>query len=105
VAAVCADEQGRFAEMHRRLMATEIWADTTQAPWREMARNAGVPDQKGFDACLESVRAHARVDVDVLLAGRIGIAGTPTFLTRDRVLEGPQSVASLTSALELETRR
>jgi protein-disulfide isomerase len=43
--------------------------------------------------------------VDVLLAGRIGIAGTPTFLTRDRVLEGPQSVASLTSALELETRR
>lgn len=86
LSAVCAEEQGRFREMHDRLFETEAWM--TDANWRREASAAGVPDLVAFSNCLSSTEATARIRTDAALARDLGISGTPSFVHREGVVAG-----------------
>lgn len=94
MAAVCADAQGRFAEMHRQLMTTTEWLSDTN--WIQQARVAGVRSTDEFQACLQSEAARERLRVQRALADAIGVDGTPYFVN---------GRATLLRRLPRETRR
>ena len=92
-AAICAEEQGRFLRMHRQLFTTDQWRRDHE--WTREARAAGVPAERAFENCLGSERTAARLEVDVALARRLGINGTPALVHRGGVEMGIPPVEEL----------
>lgn len=85
-AAACADEQGRFWEMHDALFdSSELEPDALKAH----ATALGL-DSARFDECLDSGRTAAVVKRDVDAAHALGISGTPAFFINGRALSGAQ---------------
>lgn len=77
---ICAEQQGRFRQLHDRFFETDQWiADTN---WVGEAQAAGVADLDAFTDCLQSDGTGARLDRDAAIAERLGSRGTPTLLNR-----------------------
>lgn len=96
-AAVCASRVGVFAAFHSRLYEAE---SLTEVPdWVTVARESGVEDIGGFQACLASAEAAAAVDGDIRLARELGVSGTPTWVTRDGVEVGFRDAPAVASLL------
>lgn len=92
-ASICAQEQGRFKAMHRRLFSSSQWEE--DGDWRRVAREAGVPDLERFARCLQSDRATERLRRDSALAGKLGIEGTLTFVHEGGIVSGSPSAETL----------
>lgn len=71
----CAEQQGKFWEMHDRLFARQRALE----PWGAHAEALGL-DAAAFDECLTSDRYAAAVRRDMAEAGRVGASGTPSFV-------------------------
>ncbi len=78
-AALCAEAQGRFREMHDLLLETEDWRSSAH-PWTDLAVYAGVEDSERFQACLSSEWVLGRLKADRRLADALGVSATPTFV-------------------------
>lgn len=92
-ASICAEEQGRFRELHHQLFRTERWQSDTN--WLREAEEAHVPDLQRFRVCLSSERTSERLAADVKLGQTLGINGTPTILGGRGFLRGVQSASDL----------
>ncbi len=96
-AAVCANEQGRFWEMHDALFENQPrFADEEL---REMAGEAGL-DVNGLFACMDSDFAAERVAADRAAGESFGIRGTPTFYINGEEYAGSITLADLSAAVE-----
>lgn len=84
--AVCAEEQGRFRQMHDRLFRTSQWQTDTN--WVREAVAAGVSDTALFKTCLRNPQTRARLEEDKAWAKRLGIRATPSFVNRGGVYPG-----------------
>jgi len=85
--AICAEEQGRFSEMHDRLLTTDAWV--TDANWAREAAIVGVNDLDAFQRCMSSAKTSARLQEDIGLARRVGVTGTPAYAhVRDGLVVG-----------------
>jgi len=91
-AAACANEQGRFWEMHDRLFATQDeW--NTQATRRpksvmsRLAREIGVNESQWSD-CFDSQKYKLDIAANQKEGDKWKIASTPTFVIGDKVLLG-----------------
>lgn len=102
-AAVCAEERGMFAGVHRTLMETERWRDGDR--WSEFADENGIADSEAFVECMASDATSSRVMANGALAAQLGVHGTPTFVTDEGIetgLEGLQSVLSQVGTATLQ---
>jgi Na+/H+ antiporter NhaA len=100
-AAEAADEQGRFWEMHDRLMANQ----DALAP-SDLYRHAadlGL-DLNRFSDDLRRRRHAARVAEDVSSADASGVSGTPTFFVNGRRHQGVYDIDALTRAVKAAAR-
>jgi protein-disulfide isomerase len=84
IAAACADEQGKFWEMHDAIFARQDQWDgqATGNPnkvLKELAQPI-VPDKAKFDACLEGEKTKPKVQAHYKLASDRHLPGTPTFI-------------------------
>jgi Na+/H+ antiporter NhaA len=98
-AAEAAATQGRFWEMHDRLMdnqASLIYPDLMR-----YAQELGL-DVDRFGEDLRSRRYAARIHRDVYSADASGAAGTPTFFVNGRRHEGAHDIDGLAAAIERE---
>jgi protein-disulfide isomerase len=86
IAALCAEEEGRFRSMHDRLMNSVEWQ--TDSNWTRDARAAGVQDLERFQNCLEGSRVRERLSLQRALADSLFATVTPTFLSRGEVARG-----------------
>jgi protein-disulfide isomerase len=85
-AGACADEQGKFWEMHDALFGSqELEPDALKA----QARRLGL-DAAKFEECLDSGRMAALVKRDLVAGQKAGVTGTPAFFINGRVLSGAQ---------------
>lgn len=94
--AQCAQEQGRFWDMHDR-----IYDDTSKldgASLRESAASLGL-NMEALDACLASERPGREVELDLESGKRAGVRGTPTLYINGRVFEGRPDVEGITAAI------
>ena len=97
LAAVCSEEQQLFPQAHAALLTGEQWI--AEPKWLEWAAMLGVEDLQAFESCLSSDAALRRIDDDVQLANRIGVTGTPTFLTKSGMFLGEPGLSAAIASL------
>lgn len=78
-AAVCAEKAGRFPQMHAHLFETEGWRKDPD--WGREALAVGIADTTRFRTCLSDTTTSRRLAEDRLLAERLKIKATPTFVS------------------------
>ena len=86
-AAACADEQGKFWEMHSALFDHQTeWAPTRNASSRfsTYAGQIGL-DVPKYDACMSSAKYAGRIQASLDEGTKLGVTGTPTFLIGGRL--------------------
>jgi protein-disulfide isomerase len=93
-AAACADEQGKFWEMHDALFQTQDeWnGEATDNPnpfFKKLAAQIGL-NQGPFDQCVDSKKTQAKIQAHEQLAIEQHIRATPSFIIGGKLIEGPQ---------------
>jgi protein-disulfide isomerase len=86
-AAVAAEAQGKFWEMHDKMFANQQALD--RAGLEKDAQEIGL-DMNKFKTALDTHSGKARVDADLAAAKQIGVQGTPNFYTDGRNVQGAQ---------------
>lgn len=102
-AAACADEQGRFWEMHDKLYEGQDGWSTgrTSNPrniFRDMARSLGL-NVSQWEECYDSQKYQRRIDANHAEAIRQGINSTPSFVVNGQVMRGAVSFDALNKAV------
>jgi protein-disulfide isomerase len=98
-AAHCANDQGKFWEMHDRLFANQ--AKLAPADLKEHAVALGL-DATAFNQCLDSGKYTADWRRDSEDAARLGLSGTPAFFINGRLLSGAQPYEAFAQVIEEE---
>ena len=102
LAAACANEQGRFWQMHDLLYAHQgEWTEDRDlvGAITSLAVQAGV-DRARFDQCMSQRSAWGRVLADKALGDSIGINGTPTMFVNGRQIPGVPSFDELRAMVD-----
>jgi protein-disulfide isomerase len=97
VAAEAAGAQGRFWEMHERLLANQQALTPTDLTM--LARTIGL-DVPSFEAALADPRLADRVRGDARSGLHSGVSGTPTFFVNGRRIDGGLREPELESAIQ-----
>lgn len=102
-AARCANEQGKFWEMHGAIFAKQSnWSfeDDAVPLFVEYARGVGVDEGK-FEQCLRSDKYAQEVSQSAKLGESLGVGSTPTvFVNGQRLPSVPRSYAEFEAQLE-----
>jgi protein-disulfide isomerase len=104
-AAACADEQGKFWEMHDLLFATQhLWnGEATSNPdkvIKDQAKQISGLDVSKLGECMDSRRMMAKVQAHQKLGNDRGVGSTPTFIYQNNQLEMPRSFGAFQHFLD-----
>jgi protein-disulfide isomerase len=102
MAAECANEQGKFWQMHDELFANQRALEDTNL--EEYAKKVGVNGGKWKD-CYSSNKFKEKVEADMKLANQLGARGTPAFFINGRFLSGAQPFASFQAVIDEELKK
>jgi protein-disulfide isomerase len=86
-AVACADEQGKFMEMHSALFDHQTeWAPMRNASSRfsSYAEQIGL-DVPKYNTCMSSAKYAGRIQASLDEGTKLGVTGTPTFLIGGRL--------------------
>jgi protein-disulfide isomerase len=100
-AALAAQEQGKFWEMHDRLYAG--YPDLSRRTIMKYAQQIGL-DMKRFSSDLDSRRFQARVHREEQEGEKAGVEGTPTFFINGKKYNGIFDVASVAPLIRKEMK-
>lgn len=98
-AAECANEQGKFWEMHDLLYANQVTLG--EAAYKDFAKQLGLDTQK-FDECLSSHKYADEVAADQKDGESYGVTGTPTFFINGWRLVGAQPTSEFEKLIDQE---
>ncbi len=101
----CADEQGKFWELHDILFARQSeWTYARSAPIEQFVEYAGLAglDRDTFERCLESDRHAALVTANRMLGENLRVSGTPTVYVGSQPLAAWNDYAAVRSAIQRE---
>ena len=101
VAALAAEKQGKFWEMHHNLFANQ--KDLSDAKVESIARGLGLNIQQ-FNQDLKDPAIGSLIDRDMNSAMQANVQGTPTIFVNRRLLT-QRSLAGFEQAVEVELRR
>jgi len=101
-ASMCANEQGKFWEMHKVLFAnrTELTVDHL----KKYAATVGL-DVPRFSKCLDGNKMEEIVEKDIREGGEAGVLGTPVFFINDKVLQGAQPAGEFEKIIDAELKK
>jgi protein-disulfide isomerase len=103
IAAIAADEQGKFWQMHDKLFANQTALDRPNL--EKYAQEIGL-DMAKFKATLDNpAKAKERIAEDSKQAANFGATGTPTFFINGRKLVGAQPFNSFQAAIDEEVKK
>lgn len=102
----CAQDQGKFWEVHNKLMTTDGYdlmnnkIKNDKAKSQEMADFlSGTSDTAALKTCLDSGKYDARLQQDVALANALGVSGTPGFFINETPYSGAYSYKDMESTV------
>ncbi len=101
-ASLCADEQGKFWELHKVLFANR--SELTVPDLKKHAGTVGL-DQAKFDSCLDSGSKKSLVDADTKAGGEVGVTGTPAFFINGKLLSGAQPFSEFEKIIDAELKK
>jgi protein-disulfide isomerase len=99
---VCANNQGKFWEMHDTLFAEQNGLGI--AALKEKAKRLGFDTQQ-FDACLDNEQGSPPVAADVKAAEMLGLESTPASFVNGRFVNGAVSFEEMSAMINDELRR
>ena len=102
----CAFENGKFWEVHDKLMTAEGYSLLNDTVKNDKAKSgelatflAGAFDEGAMKSCLDSGTYDARIGEDVSLARSIGVQGTPGFYVNETNFAGAYSWTDMQTAV------
>jgi predicted DsbA family dithiol-disulfide isomerase len=98
-AALCAQEQGKYWEMHEKLFASQQALGVPQL--KEHAKGLGL-DAAKFDKCLDSGEKAKLVETSRKAGEDLGVNGTPHFFINGRPLSGAQPFEKFKELIDIE---
>lgn len=98
-AAYCAQDQGKYWEMHNRLFQAE--GKLQPEALKGYARELGLDGAK-FDKCLDSGEKTATVETHRKAGDEAGVSGTPAFFINGRPLAGAQPLEAFKKVVDQE---
>ena len=109
MAAECADEQGKFWEIHDLLfteqeVCVETTGDEREKQIQDIAEQAGL-DMDEFSACMESEKFQEEIDDDFQDGLKAGVYGTPTFFINGRTIIGPKPLRAFEKIIDEELEK
>jgi protein-disulfide isomerase len=98
-AAACADEQGKFWEMHDRIFqAQDEWngeaTDSPKAFFKRYAGEVGL-DVAKWESCFDARKYQKRISANLADGIRRGVNSTPTFVIGNKLYPGMRSYDEL----------
>jgi protein-disulfide isomerase len=102
MASECAQEQGKYWEMHKAMFANQAKLLATDLV--ETAGTLGM-DKDKFKACLDTGKFRTEVQKDFQDGQKAGVSGTPTFFINGVMIVGARDVASFTEIIDRELDR
>ncbi len=98
-AGLCANEQGKFWEMHDAMFAAQ---DKLAVPdLKATAKRIGLDSAK-FDTCLDSHKNHAKLTKTIEEGKAAGVKSTPTFYINGQQIMGAQPIQVFTDLIDEE---
>ena len=101
-ASMCANEQGKFWEMHDAMFAAQRELEDNHL--ESYAQKVGLNMAK-WKECYTSNKYDAIIDGDQRLANQLGARGTPAFFINGRFLSGAQPFASFQAVIDQELKK
>ncbi len=101
IAALAADKQGKFWEMHHELFANQ--RDLNDAKVEQIAQQLGLNMEK-FRQDLKDPAIAALIDRDMKSAAQANVRGTPAIFVNGRLLN-QRSLPGFQQAIEAELKR
>ena len=98
----CAQEQGKFWELHDRLFANQQALQPESLKTHAVA--AGL-DAAAFDACLDSGKHADAVQTQMDIATALGVVSTPTVFVNGRLVSGAQPYDAFAKIIDEELAR
>ncbi|MBI2105828.1 DsbA family protein [Candidatus Woesearchaeota archaeon] len=96
----CADDQGKFWEMHDKIFEGQsVWASSGVSIFKQYAQELNLNSNE-FDNCLDSGKYKDEVEKDLNDATRSGGQGTPYFLVGNQQISGAQPFVAFQQAIE-----
>jgi protein-disulfide isomerase len=101
-AAQCANDQGKFWEMHDKLFSNQSKLQVEGL--KQSATEIGL-DAAAFNQCLDSGKYTAEVQKDAEEGASYGVTGTPAFFINGRLLSGAQPLENFVTVIDEELAR
>lgn len=98
----CAQEQGKFWELHDRLFANQQALQPDSL--KKHAADAGL-DAAKFNACLDTAKYGDRVQEQMGIGTRLGVSSTPTVFVNGRMVSGAQPYEAFATIIDEELER
>ncbi|HTO08956.1 MAG TPA: thioredoxin domain-containing protein [Myxococcota bacterium] len=99
IAAVCAEQQGKFWEYHDLLFANQ--QALGDADLEKYATDLGL-DAGKFKTCRQDPASETRVNVDAVAARQAGLTGTPAFFVNGILISGARPIEDFTRWIDQE---
>ena len=100
----CAEEQGKFWEMHDKIFEEQdkLGRGTVQFSVSDLKRWAGEIglDTNSFNSCLDSEKYKGEVENDIKDGSLVGVSGTPSIFVNGRLVVGAQPFDVFKSLIE-----
>ena len=101
IAALAAERQGKFWEMHEKLFANQ--KQLSDAKVQEIARELGL-NMERFDQDLKDPEMQARIDRDLKNGQQANVRGTPTIFMNGKLLN-QRGLPGFQQAIDAELKK
>ncbi len=101
VAALAADKQGKFWEMHKALFASQ--RELNDSKMEQLARGLGLNMDK-FNKDLKDPAIESLIDRDLSNGRQANVQGTPSIFVNGRQFSGQRNLAGLQQAIDDELK-
>jgi protein-disulfide isomerase len=104
-ASECADEQGKFWEMHDLLFEKQDeWSDIGISKFKDYAKELNLDADK-FNKCLDSSKYKDEISKDMQDGVAAGVQGTPAFFVNGILLSGAQPFTAFDQVIQQELNK
>lgn len=101
-ASMCANDQGKFWEMHKQLFANRTALGVEDLKKHAVAIGL---DATKFNECLDGNKMKALVESDTKAGGEVGVSGTPAFFINGKLLSGAQPASEFEKIIDAELKK
>ncbi len=101
-ASLCANEQGKFWEMHDAMFGDQQGLAVDKL--KEKATALGLEADQ-FASCLDTGKMAAAVSTDLQAGSAAGVNGTPAIFVNGRMLSGAQPYEAIAKVIDEELKR